>query len=221
MNDSSILWNARYADRLGRMVSDAGDPWLARWQEILERSAGGEVLELGCGGGRDSRYLTGLGLRVIAGDHSPQALELCRRSAPLADARLIDLREPLPFEDDAFPLVIASLYLHYFPWSLTQAIMEEIRRCLKPGGYLILRVNSTSDIHFGAVGFQEAEPGLFLVNGELKRFFDRSAVERLICSGWQVHGIEELTVDRYRTPKVLWEAVLEKGMNVNEKRPRT
>jgi hypothetical protein len=48
------------------------------------------------------------------------------------------------------------------------------------------------------------------VDGELKRFFDRKAVERLVGSGWAVHGLEEMTVDRYASPKVLWEVVLEK-----------
>ena len=210
MTNPSTLWDSRYTDRLGRVVSDAGDPWLERWKPVLEKAGTGTVLELGCGGGRDSRYLTGLGLRVIAGDYSPQALELCRTSAPLADVRFIDLRKPLPFADGAFPVVVVSLCLHYFHWPPTMAIMREIRRCLKQRGFLLLRVNSTRDIHHGAVGHQEIEPNLFLVNGELKRFFDRQTVKRLIGTGWQVHGLEELTVDRYEAPKVLWEAVLEK-----------
>ena len=202
--------DSRYTDRLGRIVSDTGDPWLERWQWILEISRSGTLLELGCGGGRDTRYLTGLGLRVIAGDYSPEALELCRTSVPLADVRLIDLREPLPFTDGAFPVVVASLCLHFFTWSHTLEIMEDIRRCLKQGGFLLLRVNSTRDIHHGGVGHQEVEPNLFLMNGGQKRFFDREAVERLIGMGWKLHGLEELTVDRYSSPKVLWEAVLEK-----------
>lgn len=210
MTNSSTLRGSRYIDRFGRTVSDAGDQWLERWKGILEHSRNETVLELGCGGGRDSRFLTGLGLRVIAGDCSPEALELCRTSAPLADVRMIDLREPLPFADGAFSVVVASLCLHFFTWSRTLEIMEDIRRCLKQGGFLLLRVNSTRDIHHGGVGHQEVEPNLFLVNGLLKRFFDREAVERLIGTSWKVHGLEELTVDRYNAPKVLWEAVLEK-----------
>jgi SAM-dependent methyltransferase len=210
MITTSSLWDQRYTDRLGRVVSDASDCWLERWQVILEHSGRASLLELGCGGGRDSRYLTGLGLNVIAADYSPQAVELCSRSTPQAEVRLIDLREPLPFSDGAFPVVVASLCLHYFRWSCTMNIMAEIRRCLNPGGFLLLRVNSTRDIHHGAVGHPEIEPNLFLVNGELKRFFDREAMKRLTGTGWKVLNLEELTVDRYNAPKVLWEAVLEK-----------
>jgi hypothetical protein len=107
-------------------------------------------------------------------------------------------------------LIVASLCLHYFGWSQTTAAMTEISRCLAPGGYLLGRVNSTRDIHHGAIGHEELEPHLYLVKGELKRFFDRNDLERLIGAGWLRHSLEELTVDRYASPKVLWEFVLEK-----------
>jgi SAM-dependent methyltransferase len=199
-----------YTDRLGRMVCDSEDLWLERWKGILDTSRGGTLLELGCGGGRDSRYLEGLGLRVVAADYSPEALELCRVSAPLAEVRLIDLREPLPFGDEAFPVVVASLCLHFFEWSITLEIMEEIRRCLRPGGFLLLRVNSTRDLH-GELDYPQVEPNLYLMKGGLKRFFDRDAMEHLIGTGWQLQSLEELEVDRYGAPKILWEAVLEKS----------
>ena len=200
-----------YTDRLGRLVSDNGDRWLERWKGIVESSRAGALLELGCGGGRDTRYLTGLGLKVVAGDYSPEALELCRSSAPLAQVRSIDLREPLPFQDQSFRVVVASLCLHFFPWSVTVKIMAEIRRCLGEGGFLLLRVNSIVDLHQGGVGFREVEPNLFMMQGGMKRFFDREALEDLIGPGWKIRSLEELTVDRYGATKVLWEAVLEKS----------
>lgn len=211
MTDSLHMCDSCYTDRLGRPVSDDADQWLERWKLILESARNGTLLELGCGGGRDTRYLTGLGLRVIAGDNSPEALELCRRSAPLADVRLIDLREPLPFTEGAFPVVVASLCLHFFRWSRTLEIMAEIRRCLEPGGFLLLRVNSIRDMHGGTAGHQELEPNLFLIKGAWKRFFDREALQSLIDTGWKRHTLEEQTVDRYGAPKVLWEALLEKN----------
>jgi SAM-dependent methyltransferase len=210
MTNSKKLRDARYTDRLGRLVTDTSDRWLERWREILESSRNGTVLELGCGGGRDTRFLVDLGLDVIAGDYSTEALELCRKRVPEADARLIDLRDPLPFPDENFRAIVASLCLHFFDWPHTMAIMAEVRRCLKPGGFLLMRVNSTRDIHHEAVDHEEIEPNFFLVNGQLKRFFDREAVERMIGTDWKIHCLEEITVDRYGVPKVLWEAVLQK-----------
>jgi SAM-dependent methyltransferase len=210
MDDSTAIPDDSYTDRLGRVVSDSADPWLERWSSLLVSSCSGSLLELGCGAGRDTRYLASLGLKGIAGDYSQEALDLCRRAAPLADIRMIDLRGPLPFPDGAFPAVLASLCLHFFPWSMTVAMMAEIRRCLSPGGILLLRVNSSRDMHRCDTAPPEIEPGLFLMKGQLKRFFDRDALVRLLGTGWQVHGFEELKVDRYGAAKYLWEVVLEK-----------
>jgi SAM-dependent methyltransferase len=208
--DASTIWNFRYNSRRGQVISADSDPWLERWRDILETARNGNVLELGCGVGRDSGYLAGLGLNLIASDYSSAALETCRQQAPLTDVRLLDIRTPLPFEDGRFPVIVASLCLHYFPWPQTVAITTEIRRCLAPGGFLLTRVNSTNDIHFGASGHPEVEPGLYNVDGELKRFFDRTAVERLVVEDWKVHSLEELIVHHYDSPKVLWEVILEK-----------
>jgi len=210
MDDSTAIPDDSYRDRLGRVVSDSADPWLKRWSSLLVSARGGSLLELGCGAGRDTLYLTGLGLKVTAGDYSQEARDLCRRAAPLADIRLIDLRGPLPFSDGSFPVVLASLCLHFFPWSMTVSIMAEIRRCLSPGGLLLLRVNSFRDIHHGNEVLREIEPGLYQMNGQLKRFFDHDALERLLGTGWHILGFEELKVERYGASKFLWEAVLEK-----------
>lgn len=208
--DASTVWDSRYNSRGGRSVSADCDPWLERWRSILESARQENVLELGCGSGRDSRYLTESGFRLIAGDYSPAALETCRQQAPLADVRVLDIRQPLPFGDNQFPVIVASLCLHYFPCFQTVAIMAEIRRCLAPGGFLLARVNSTGDIHHGAAGHPEVEPGLYRVDGELKRFFDQEAVERLVDATWKIHSLEELTINRYDSPKVVWEVILEK-----------
>jgi SAM-dependent methyltransferase len=215
MDDSTVIPNDGYTDRLGRVVCASADPWLERWRRLLVSPRGASLLELGCGAGRDTLYLTSLGLKVIAGDYSQEALDLCRRAAPLADIRRIDLREPLPFPDGNFPAVLASLCLHFFPWSMTVAMMAEIRRCLSPGGILLLRVNSSRDIHRCEPAPPEIEPGLFLMKGQLKRFFDRDALLRLLGAGWQIHECEELQVDRYGAAKYLWEVVLEKPCEID------
>ena len=208
--DADTIWDFRYNSRRGRVISTDNDPWLERWESILETARRGNVLELGCGSGRDSRYLTGMGLNLIASDYSPAALEVCRRHAPQADVRLLDIRSPLPFHDGAFRIVMASLCLHYFPWTQTTDIMTEIRRCLAPGGFLLVRLNSTGDIHYGAAGYPEVEPNLYRVDGELKRFFDQDAVEHLIDPEWEVLSLEEKTIKRYESPKAVWEVVLKK-----------
>ena len=185
------------------------DPWLARWLKLIgERAGGSPVLELGCGGGRDTEVLAAAGHRVIAVDLSPESVAKARTRVPQAEFHCQDIRAPFPV--DAAGVVVASLSLHYFPWPETEALVGRIRSVLSPAGVLLCRLNSTNDHHFGASGHPQVDENFYLVDGEPKHFFDRAAVDRLFSSGWRMFGAEERTIDRYERPKSAWEVVLEK-----------
>jgi SAM-dependent methyltransferase len=185
------------------------DPWLARWLKLIGERAGGlSVLELGCGGGRDTEVLAAAGHRVVAVDLSPDSVAKARTRVPQAEFHCQDIRAPFPV--DAAGVVVASLSLHYFPWPETEALVGRIRRVLSPAGVLLCRLNSTNDHHFGASGHPPIDENFYLVDGAPKRFFDRAAVARLFSSGWRMQSAEERTIDRYDLPKSAWEVVLEK-----------
>lgn len=101
--------------------------------------AGHRILDAGCGSGPLSAALRDRGAEVTGIDASTAMLALARRRLG-ADAalHLADLRDPLPFADDAFDDVVTSLVLHYLEdWGPTLA---EMRRVLRPGGRLIVSV---------------------------------------------------------------------------------
>jgi len=207
--DQSEPGSNSYPSRRGGDLSWDADLWLERWSGVLEAARGGTILELGAGGGRDTRYLVERGYRVLATDASQEALALCRERLPDTEVRHVDLGAPLPFPDRAFPVVLASLCLHFLPWAETEAALTEIRRCLEPGGFLLGRVNSRGDLHPERELPAEIEPGLFRLKGGLKRFFSREDLERL-AADWQLLSLQELTVERYGSAKVLWEFLLQK-----------
>ncbi|HWQ07860.1 MAG TPA: hypothetical protein VN436_02090, partial [Holophaga sp.] len=64
---------------------------------------------------------------------------------------------------------------------------------------------------YGAVGHPRINENLYLVDGHPKRFFDLPAVEALFPRGWRPLSTEELVIDRYARPKVVWEIILERG----------
>jgi SAM-dependent methyltransferase len=97
------------------------------------------ILDAGCGSGPLSAALVARGAHVTGFDGSPAMIGLARRrlgdGVPLSVA---DLSEPLPYQDDAFDLAMASLVLHYLEdWS---APLAELNRVLVPGGRLIVSV---------------------------------------------------------------------------------
>jgi SAM-dependent methyltransferase len=185
------------------------DPWLDRWLPLIgERAVGLPILELGCGGGRDSEVLAAVGHRVIGVDLSNAAIAAARERVPSADFHCQDIRAPWPVERAG--VVLASLSLHYFPWDETVALVERIRQTLLPHGLLLCRLNSTNDHHHGASGHPAIGANYYLVDGRPKRFFDRAAVDRLFAAGWRVLSQEEGVIARYDHPKSVWETVLER-----------
>jgi SAM-dependent methyltransferase len=190
-------------------VTAAEDDWLERRLNVLNSHRDAPVLDLGCGAGEDARFLSRRGFAVVAADFSDRALEITGRRAPGVETRRVDLAEGLPSPDAHFGVVIASLSLHYFPWPKTVEILEDVRRCLVPGGHLLARLNSTNDPRYAAARKQEIGPHFYLVDGSPKRLFDRDDIVRL-SSDWKIEGAEERTTSRYGYGKVLWEIVARK-----------
>ena len=186
------------------------DAWLERWRDLLHANRGAPILDLGCGAGEDALLLSRWGFRVVAVDYSQKALELAGRRAPRAETKHVDLTQGLPFPDAHFGAIVASLSLHYFPWSETVEILEDVRRCLAPGGHLLARLNSTNDPYYAAARKEEVEPNFYLVNGSPKRLFDRKDVIALFSPAWQVEAAVERTTGRYGYEKVLWEIAARK-----------
>lgn len=117
---------------------------IARFSEALgdlnmERGA---VLDYGCGSGDITRALAGAGWSMTGCDLSPEMLA----RAEAADTNhavnwtAIDAARPtpLPFADGAFSVVYSSSVFEYL--SRPQDAIADLRRVLKPGGWLVFTV---------------------------------------------------------------------------------
>lgn len=193
------------------------DNWLAPHRHCLGT---GPVLELGCGEGRDTRALIALGASVVAGDLSSQALALHAAAIPAVARVQFDIGAGLPFAAQTFDCVLASLSLHYFSWSKTIAVFADVRRCLRPNGWLVLRVNSRRDLYYGARGHAAIEPNFYRVRDRTKRFFNAADIRTLGASGWLIDHLEAETIDRYDRPKHVLTARLRRVQTSDDLRRR-
>lgn len=102
--------------------------------------AGRRILDAGCGSGPLFEALRERGALVSGFDKSAGMVEVAkRRLGADADLRVVDLAGPLPYADNSFDDVIASLVLHYLEdWGPT---LTEIKRVLRPGGRLIASID--------------------------------------------------------------------------------
>jgi SAM-dependent methyltransferase len=123
----------------------------------------------------------------------------------------VDLTRGLPFPDASFGAIVASLSLHYFPWQQTTEILDDVRRCLPPGGHLLARLNSTQDPHYRTAEKLHIENNFYLVKGMPKRLFDHQDLEALFKKGWEILAAEERTTQRYGSKKLAWEVAARKA----------
>src|SRR4029453_9722668 len=133
-------------------AADAGEadvPWdkgaphhlLETWAHDRGIAGGGRrALVVGCGMGRDSEYLAGLGFATVAFDFSPTAIAAVRRRFPDSRVyyRVADLLDPPAEWAGAFDLVVESLTVQSLPRQLRPAAIARARELVAPGGTLLV-----------------------------------------------------------------------------------
>lgn len=116
----------------------------ARLHRRLTRAFRGrrELLELGCGTGRDAAFLRARGHLVTALDGSRAMLEEAARRRPELAGSLVHhtLPDPLPFPDGRFTGAYALASLMHLRVCELPAVFTEIRRVLAPRGRLLYSV---------------------------------------------------------------------------------
>lgn len=201
--DNSLkYWNEMHQKFENNAITS--DDWLERFDDIIMQ-AQKPILDLGCGSGNDTLYLTSKGKKVIACDQSEVAVNNIKRNFPgIEGTKCCNMLDGFPFEDDSFDVIVADLCLHYFTEEDTYAVLTEISRILMPGGYLILRVNSINDVNHGAGQGVEIEHHLYETgSGTLKRFFDEEDI-RNFFKGFEIEYMNEETMSRYKLEKKLF-----------------
>lgn len=179
------------------------DNWLDEHLKCFE-NVKTPVLDLGCGTGNDALYLTQKGFDVLAVDFSTEALKYVEKHISAAKTKLVDISKKLPFDDGQFQVIVADLSLHYFDNKTTIQIMNELKRVLCDGGYLLARVNSTQDVNYGAGQGEKLEDNFYLIEGYGKRFFDAADVKKYFSIVGDVK-FKQAEMLRYEKPKRLFE----------------
>ncbi|MFO7619006.1 MAG: class I SAM-dependent methyltransferase [Thermoplasmata archaeon] len=124
-------------------------PWPDTIRFSERFSPGQLVLDLGCGNGRDLRFFGDRGIRVIGLDMSPGQLGVVRRrSADVANVIQGDVTQ-LPLRGEIAHGAILVATLHHIPDAGERlAALNEVHRCLLPGGHCLLGVWAAEQAKF-------------------------------------------------------------------------
>lgn len=185
------------------------DNWLNDYEEEIEKCKT-PIVDLGCGLGNNTRYLIEKGKEVLACDYSKLAIETIQKEMPKAKTSLFDMVQKFPIEDAFTDIVIADLCLHYFDKKITEDIIREIKRIVKPNGILLFRVNSVNDVNYLSDARTITEE--FVWTPETKksrRLFNEQSI-REFFSDWKIEKIKEEKLFRYDAEKVCWNCAVRK-----------
>jgi SAM-dependent methyltransferase len=106
------------------------------------------MLEFGCGSARVLRHFRNIGYLSLAGsDANPKTIDWARQNLPGIDFRINALEPPLPFAEESFDVVYALSVFTHIPLVWQRRWLEELRRVLRPEGYLLCTVLGSSFVH--------------------------------------------------------------------------
>ena len=164
-------------------VSAPPSDWVVRWTPLL--APGARVLDVACGHGRHTHWLTAAGHRVTAVDREP---DLLAPLGSLAETVLADLEAgawPLPGRQ--FDAVLVTNYL----W---RPLWPALKAAVAPGGLMIYETFAQAHAALG----RPRRPEFLLRPGELLdvlREPDGTVEQHVSTSGtsgnWQVVAFEE------------------------------
>ncbi len=138
-------WEAVYAASpnayaFGEEPSQLAQTALRFWKAFDGDVGEAVALDLGSGEGRDTAFLAGAGLRVVARDVAPTGLEktrrlLARRGVPpeRVDLALGDVRE-FPYSPSAYDLALAANVYQFLAPDEAPAHIRRLGATVKPGG---------------------------------------------------------------------------------------
>jgi SAM-dependent methyltransferase len=150
---------------------------------------GRAALDFGCGAGRSTRFLRGLGFDTTGIDISPAMLELARAADPDGRYMLVDDGDYRPLDPQRFDLVFSAFAFDNIPGAEHRAeILRGLRRLLRPGGRIVL-LGCTPEIYLNeTASFTVAD---FPQNRKAK-------------SGEEVHVLMKDVADRRPVTDILW-----------------
>ncbi len=217
MTDKEVLskqqdhWVKTFAskpDMFGTMPSDAAQKAAA----LFLKEGKTEILELGCGQGRDTFFFAESGFQVHALDYCKSGLDALGEKAETTGFTGVinpvchDIRRPLPFAGNTFDGCFSHmLYCMALTTKELKFLSGEIRRVLKPGGLNVFTARNTSDAHYGA-GIHRGE-NMYEMGGFIVHYLSKDKIEEL-ADGFEIIGINEF--EEGELPKKLFRVTMRK-----------
>lgn len=159
-----------------------------------------EILDIGCGYGRDAVYFArSINCHILGIDNSSEAIEMAKKAlaADLESRVIFQCCDFSQVPDGKFDIVFASNFYHLLKMEERRALIDTIKKRLNPGGMLFLSTLSPNDPeHYGRGKPVDNEANSF-VDQRYLHFCTREELEK----DFSFLTIKELAEHEYYEPR--------------------
>ena len=183
-------------------------------QEIIKKNSISNILELGCGQGRDSLFFANLGCKVIGTDISENAINFVKQiknKQNLENLELFvhDTLNPFTFKNSNFELVYSNLALQFFDLTQLSQIFSNIKKIMEPNSFFFFSTKKPGDKYF-EFGNKISENS-FEYNGITRFFFNKTELENTLKNHFTIMSFEDDSHINPDETKSVWWKILVKN----------
>lgn len=162
--DNTAYWNQYYKNRVCSLEPSP----FARYVATLVES-GRDMVELGCGNGRDAVFFADRGLHITALDMSQEAItQLQSRGIPNAQFLCGDFVNSDIHQPGSYNYAYSRFTIHSINRNQEQVLLGNLFRGLRPGGKLFIEVRGVNDPLFGKG--KQVERNAYFYDNHYRRF---------------------------------------------------
>ncbi|MEC3957947.1 class I SAM-dependent methyltransferase [Nocardia sp. CDC153] len=145
---------ATYADVTRHLLDETPEERaaLAAFADSVRAQGGGPVADVGCGAGRITAHLRGLGVDAFGIDLSPGMIEVARREHPGLRFEVGSMTD-LALANASITGLVAWYSLIHIPDDELGSVLAHFRRVLRPGGALLLGFHVGNDSQLKTQGY--------------------------------------------------------------------
>lgn len=188
-NDDRAYWNRFYAERKAKMAPSS---FARDMLTYLKEMKGKELLDIGCGNGRDSLYFAENGLKVTGLDSSESAIGQLNKQYHNPSLQFVccDYAETDLFEKPNFDYCYCRFFIHAITEWQEDILLKQVYKGLRKNGLFLTEVRSIKDELYGRG--EPAGRNAFIYDEHYRRFIVKEELEKKLSGeGFKILYSEE------------------------------
>ena len=184
LDKQSLHWEKNFSNRPDMFGTDASVAAVYTLDQFKKNNFK-NIVELGSGQGRDSIFFAKNGLNIQSLDYSQSGIKRIQEKSTqlglgnLLDAKIFDVRERLPFDDNSIEGCYSHmLYCMALTFEEIENLNNEVHRVLKQDGLNVFTVRNIEDGDYQN-GIHRGED-LYESNGFIVHFFSKDKIKKLL-----------------------------------------